>query len=311
MAEVIGDPATPDSTRMKLSLALDARAFAADSLRLDVGDSYTTFARLESDTLALILTAAYRDRLALRTWWFPIVGRVPYRGFFSEEKALGEQAELEEEGFDTYLRPTAAFSTLGWFSDPLVSTLLRLDHVELVTTIVHELTHNHLFLPGQVRFNESFANFAGRVAAIEYFCGRGGERDDTLRCRRARVRWEDAIRFGHFLDGLVSELEALYATDDLDASELLRRREEIFRQSRRRFGEEVQPELRSLTFQGFLTTPLNNATLLSRMLYYHRLGDFQALLEARGGSLERTVAWLASSADETDDPWTLLPRTDP
>ena len=114
-----------------------------------------------------------------------MVGRVPYRGFFDVGDAKNEQLKLEEKGFDTYLRPTGAFSTLGWFADPLVSSVLRADEVDVVETVLHELSHNHLFVSGQVRFNESFANFVGRVAAAWHAspkgCGRnlaaGVERD--------------------------------------------------------------------------------------------------------------------------------------
>ena len=108
------------------------------------------------------------------TWWFPIVGRVPYRGFFSVDDALDAERDLQKEGYDTYVRPTAAFSTLGWFNDPVLSTTLQTDDVEIVTTVLHELAHRYLFVPGQVGFNESFANFIGRVAAIQFFCTREG-----------------------------------------------------------------------------------------------------------------------------------------
>lgn len=172
--DVILSPETDERTRGKLTLAREAREFAMNELQLDVGDSYTTYTELERDTLAMVLSAAHRDRLVARTWWFPVVGRVPYRGFFDLDDALNEQSKLEDEGFDTYLRPTSAFSTLGWFSDPLLSTILRYDEVELITTIIHELSHNHLFVPGRVRFNESFATWVGRTGAVEFFCTRPG-----------------------------------------------------------------------------------------------------------------------------------------
>ncbi|HSG48918.1 MAG TPA: aminopeptidase, partial [Longimicrobiales bacterium] len=159
LADMVLDPATDDHTRGALTLVMEAREFAMDELGLDVGGSYTSYSELPSDTLALVLSAAYRDRLAPRTWWFPVVGHVPYRGFFDEEEALEAQRGLEAEGFDTYLRPTAAFSTLGWFDDPLLSSVLQADYVEVVTTVLHELSHNHLFVPGRVTFNESFATF--------------------------------------------------------------------------------------------------------------------------------------------------------
>ena len=134
IAELVRESTTPVDKREKLSRVLAARRFAVDSLGLAAGKSYTTFSQLDSDTLALIVSAAYRDRFESYTWWFPIVGHVPYKGYFSERKAREAVRDLEERGFDTYLRPTAAFSTLGWFNDPLVSPLLRYDSVGLAGT---------------------------------------------------------------------------------------------------------------------------------------------------------------------------------
>jgi predicted aminopeptidase len=188
---VLNDSTTPADTRAKLSYVLEARRFAAEELGIDVGESYTQFTQLDRDTLALVVTAAPKDQLAPLTWWFPIVGRVPYRGFFSVQDALEAAADLEADGYDTSVRPTAAFSTLGWFNDPLLSTALDTDDVEVVTTVLHELSHQHLFVPGHVDFNESFANFAGRVAAIQFFCTREGGGPDTVRCQRAQARWRD------------------------------------------------------------------------------------------------------------------------
>ena len=309
IGKVVLDPATPDDIRGKLMLSLEARDFARDALGLDIGDSYTSFAQLEKDTLALVLSAAYRDRLVSRTWWFPIIGRVPYRGYFSVKGALNAQRDLEEEGFDTYLRPTAAFSTLGWFADPILSTLLRYDHVDLVETILHELSHNHLFVGGQVRFNESYATFVGRVGAIEFFCTRPGGGPNTVWCQRARARWRDTQRFSRFLDGLVAELEAIYQDPALPTDDKVTRRQEVFERHQALFRTEVQPDLESLTFGVFVSTPLNNATLLARMRYYHRLPDFAAFYEEHGSDLRNSVAALKEGVAAVEDPFELLPRT--
>ena len=311
--DVILSPETDERTRGKLTLAREAREFAMNELQLDVGDSYTTYTELERDTLAMVLSAAHRDRLSPRTWWFPVVGRVPYRGFFDLDDALEEQGKLEEEGFDTYLRPTSAFSTLGWFSDPLLSTILRYDEVELITTIIHELSHNHLFVPGQARFNESFATWVGRVGAIEFFCTRPGGGPDTVWCNRARDRWRDTQRFSRFIDGLVDDLEAVYGDSALASRDKIERRQQVFDIHLDRFRTELRPRLASLTFAGFEALPLNNATLLSRMRYYHRLPDFHALLEENGGSLKEAIASLQSGLGRVEDPFSLLPanRDDP
>ena len=304
--DVILDPATDDRTKTKLTFVMEARNYAIEEVGLDVGNSYTSFSQLTSDTLAMVLSAAHKDQLTPRTWWFPVVGTVPYKGYFSENAAMREQEKLEEDGFDTFLRPTAAFSTLGWFADPLLSTLMRLDEVDLVETVLHELSHNHLFVKGQVRFNESFATFVGRAGAIEFFCTREGGGPDTVKCLRAQARWRDQQRFEAFIAGLVETLEEVYHDTTLTYEAKLAERERIFRRHLETFATEVQPSFEVSTYQGFLVTPLNNATLLARIRYHHRLQDFQALM-AREGDLRRAVEYLKAGVDGVDDPFDLLP----
>jgi predicted aminopeptidase len=309
--EVIADPKTDEETRRKIRLARQARSFAIHKLELNAGDSYTSFTQLESDTLAWVLSAAYADRLESKTWWFPIVGRVPYRGYFSETSARNADAELKEEGFDTYLRTTSAFSTLGWFADPLLSSVLRYDDVELVATIIHEIAHNHLFVPGRVRFNESFATFVGRTGAIRFFCGPEGTPQTPPGCQRARERWEDYQVFSQFLDEFIAELQEVYSDPDRSQEEKVTGREALFGEYRRRYGMEASgdPVREGLSplIGGFLGRPLNNAILLARMRYFHRLPNFQLLLDQSDGDLSAAVGTLAAQANEVDDPFELLP----
>jgi len=308
--QVLNDSLTDADTRAKLAYVLEARRFAAETLGIDVGDSYTMFTQLDRDTLALVVSAAPKDQLGNVTWWFPIVGRVPYRGFFSEEDALEAAADLEAEGYDTYVRPTAAFSTLGWFNDPLLSTVLQTDDVEVVQTVLHELSHQHLFVPGHVDFNESFATFVGRVGAIQFFCTRQGGGPDTLRCQRAQARWRDFQRFSAFLDVFRAELEQLYYDTSRSYEEKVVRREQVFTEGLARFQRDFEPTFEEITFAGFRTTPLNNATLLARIRYYNRMADFDALLQRHGGDLTAVLAELRRRVSEVEDPWELLPRGD-
>lgn len=307
ITRVLNDSTVDATTRGKLSYVLEARRFVALELGIDVGDSYTMYTELDRDTLALVLSAAPKDRLAPKTWWFPIVGRVPYRGFFSKKRALDAQSDLEAEGFDTYLRPTPAFSTLGWFNDPVLSTTLQADDVEVVATVIHELSHQHLYVPGQVGFNESFATFVGRVGAIQFFCTRDGGGPDTVRCQRAQARWRDNQRFSEFLDGFVAELEVVYGDTALSSNEKVARREAVFTTALERFDDDVFPTLEAIAFRRFRETPLNNATLLSRIRYYNQLMGFEALLEEHGGDLSSVLGFLKERAPGMEDAFELLP----
>ncbi|HEY4735104.1 MAG TPA: aminopeptidase, partial [Gemmatimonadaceae bacterium] len=139
---IIADPRTPTDAREKLRVVLAARQYAKDTLRLRTKDSFTTYSRLDHDTLVLVVSAAYRDTLAPYTWWFPIVGRVPYKGYFDFAAAKRDAKGLADDGFDVYVRPSDAFSTLGFFNDPLLNTTLKGDSLGLANTVIHELTHN-------------------------------------------------------------------------------------------------------------------------------------------------------------------------
>lgn len=305
--EVILDPATDTRTRDLLTVVTEARRYAVEELGLEAGDAYTSYSELESDTLLMVLSAAPVDRLVPKTWWFPIVGHVPYRGYFDFDKAAREEQKLAREGLDTYLRPSGAFSTLGWLPDPLLSTTLRQDDIGVVETVIHELAHNRLFVPGQVRFNESYANFVGAVGAARFFCTRDGGGPDTVKCQRAQARWRDMVRFSDFLDPLIADLQALYEqADDLERDALLEQRTAVFARAQEHFRDTVQPSFEASTYGSFLTQPLNNATLLGRMRYYHRLADFAAFWERGDGDLKAAIDRIADQAPDLDDPFTLL-----
>jgi predicted aminopeptidase len=308
--EIVRDPATPAEVRSKLELVLQARTYAERILDLDVGKSYTTYSQVDRDTLLLLVSAAHRDRFRAVTWWFPIIGHVPYKGYFDFDAAHRTAAELERRGFDTHVRPAAAFSTLGWFNDPLLSTLLRYGDVALASTVIHELTHNSLFLPSQVAFNESFASFVGDRGAIDFFCGIDGP--DGRRCVEARDQWADNLVYGAFLSGLVAELEALYARTELGREEILARREDVFQDARRRFRADVQPRLRTPSYRGFAERPLNNATLIGRRLYFDRLHVFESAYERHGRDLPATVrAIIAAARAHPDAPYDDVDRLIP
>jgi predicted aminopeptidase len=299
---VIEDPATPEETRRKLALVLQARDFADRVLDLNAGESYTTYSYVDSDTLLLVVSGARKDRFEAYTWWFPIVGRVPYKGFFRFADAHREAARLERAGYDAYVRPAGAFSTLGWFNDPLLNTLLRYDDVTLVGTVIHELLHNTVFIPGQVAFNESFANFVGDRGAIEFFCLRDGS--TAQRCRQAQDGWADNLRFAAFLSALVADLESIYGRDDLSLETKLEMREVVFAGARRRFTDEVEPELRTHSFRGFARRPLNNATLIGTRLYYDRLGLFEAVYQQFDQNYHAALHAIIEAARAVPhDPW--------
>ena len=295
---VIGAADTDARTRGKLELVRSVRTFAERELALAVGNSYTTFSRVDSDTLLLVVTAAPKTSFTPYTWWFPIVGRVPYKGYFDPDDALAEARRLDAEGYDTAVRPSGAFSTLGWFNDPMLSTLLAYDDVALAATVIHELTHSTTFIEGRVSFNESFANFVGDVGAAEYFCRLEGEAGE--RCRWAQARWHDDLVLGRALERLVSALQKVYRDEGLTHQEKVERRDEVIRRWREEYASEVVPELQ-VAYKAFHEQPINNASLMGLRLYYERLDLFEDTYRTLGVPLEDAVARMIEAAESSPD----------
>ena len=298
ISDVVAAPGTPAATRQKLELVRMARTYADRELRLDVGDSYTTYSEVDSDTLLLVVQASRKDAFQPVTWWFPIVGRVPYKGFFDPEDALEEARELEAGGYDTYVRPSAAFSTLGWFNDPLLSTVLDHSDIGLASTVIHEVTHNTIYLPGRAGFNESFANFVGDVGAAELFCGIEGEAG--ARCRAARRAWSDAVVFGEALQQLVTELEAVYGRADLSSTEKVAARDQVIDHWKRTYAREVVPRLH-YGFRTFHEREINNAMLMGLRLYYDRLDLFDRVYRELNLPLGEAVARMIEAAESSPE----------
>jgi len=296
---ILQRPDLPAETRAKLELVLTVRTYARDTLRLRVGGSYASFAEVDSSQVVHVVTAAYRDRLQSYTWWFPIVGHIPYKGYFDRADADEEATALDAEGLDTLVRPSVAFSTLGWFDDPLLSTLLRQDEVGLANTVIHELLHNTVYLGSSAAFNESFANFVGHRGAIDFFARRG---DEALRAEAA-ADWAAALMFSDFLTDLTADLRLAYAAGVTPAA-----REQLFRTAQTAFlGLPLNGR-----YQRFATRPLNNAVVLHDVLYNDRLAVFEALYDAHQGDLPATIAAAVAAVGEGGaDPYAAVTRPAP
>lgn len=286
IADVLADGAVSAETRRKLHLVVEARAFAADSLGLDAGESYTTFSQLRRDTLVLVLSGARRDRLERVTWWFPIVGTVPYKGFFDFAEARAAAQRMADDGYDPYLRPASAFSTLGFFNDPLLSSTLRHDDLGLAETVIHELTHNTFYAPGSAVFNESFASFAGSQGAIRFYRARG----DTAMARRAEARWEDDKALSRFYGVVYRALDSAFTALPDDSVGRLSARDAIYGRAHAMLRDSVAATLRTIPPEAIARMRLDNAVLLARLVYATELDLFDAVLAQEGGELPRALA---------------------
>jgi predicted aminopeptidase len=290
IARLAKDSTVDAATRAKLQLVLEARAFARDSLRLPAKDAFTQFTQLDSDTLVLVLSGARADRLEGKSWWFPIVGRVPYKGFFDVAAAQRAERALAADGYDTYLRPSPAFSTLGWFNDPLLSTSLVADSVDLVNTVIHELTHNRYYAKDGAVFNESFANFVGARGAERFFLSRG----DSASARRSVDRWADDRLLAAYWATLYRALDSAFKANAGDSlrTRRLAIRDSTYRAARRHLVDSVGPRLLTIPRVYAERVRLDNAALMARRIYLTDLEMFERVYAEESADLERAIARL-------------------
>lgn len=292
---VVAQPDTTPAEREKLQLVIEAREFAK-TIGLDPGGSFTKYTRINRDVLSWVVVGSKKDSFTLAAWWFPFVGTVPYKGFWEKEDAVAQAKELEGEDYETWVRGTDAYSTLGWFNDPVLSTMLRREPHDIVNTVIHESTHSTVWVKNHVDFNESLANFVGNEGAILFY-EKKKELCPDEPCRVAattmieKTRQERArdLELSVLLMALRDELDALY-TSNASYEEKLSRREEIFE-------HHIAP-LR-IRFPGMKTLQkINNAEIVQLILYMTRLETFNALFQSSGRSIEHFMEKIRSIADK-------------
>ncbi len=300
ISQVIANPALAPEVRTRLETVLAVRDFARDRLGLKVGGAYTTVSAVDKGAIVYVVMAAPRDSLEPYQWWFPIVGAVPYRGYFNQDEARAMAAEMEAKGYDTMVRPAVAFSSLGFFDDPLLSNLLRLDKVELAGVIIHELFHRTYFLPSNVMFDESAANYVGTRGAVEFFKQTEGDSaPDTI---AAHGVFDSDLKFAGFLLQAQAKLLRIYGSD-LSSDEKLKQREVAFEAIKADYAR-LKPTLSGLERFDLDQHPLNNAVLINYLIYFHDLDNFAALERINHGDLRATIARIIELAKaHPDDPF--------
>jgi predicted aminopeptidase len=275
--KVLADPKTPEATRRRLELAREARRFASAKLDLPDNRSYTYYVQLDRPWVAWNVFATPELSVAAVTHCFPVAGCVAYRGYFRMELADREAARERALGRDVAIGEVPAYSTLGWFADPILSSMLRWDDDELTGTIFHELAHQKIYVKNDSSFNESFATFVEREGVREWRLAREQPAPDEK---------GDALErsFTAQILALRDRLKAIYTqawTDDTkrvakaEAFEDFRGRYLVWRDG------EAGGDHR---YDRWMSQPLNNATLLPFGLYDTWVTSFAALFDETGRS---------------------------
>ena len=297
--------------KYKIRLVQEVKRYGEENLGLKKTKSYSNFFETKGPVL-YVVTACEKDKLQFRTWSFPLVGEVSYRGYFTRDDALQEKDRLENTGYDTYLQQAAAYSTLGWMKDPIFSSMTQWSDAALANLILHEMTHATLYFKGETGFNEQVATFVGNRGSVDFLTGWFGPQSKEV--EEARAYENDDLVFSEWIGQACDRLSAFYGKN-ISTEEKLRGREEIFRSLQIEF-KQVNTRLKTNTYKNLEKLGLNNAVLLAHQRYVHRLDTFDLLHESLGKNLRKVIEVLKKVQRSGESPasflkqWSTERRTD-
>lgn len=278
--KVLHDPATPGDVREALLFVEDVLEFARTEMHLPDNDSYRHYAELGRPFIVWNVFAAPELSLDPLPWCFPVAGCLHYRGYFSESGARRFAESLEQRGLDTYVGGVSAYSTLGWFRDPVLDTMLRRSAPEIVKLLLHELTHQLLYLPGDPEFNEAFAETVAGIGVERWLSAR--PRMEAERFYADQSREEDFFKL--ILAGK-RELEDVYRSD-ADADLKRARKLAMAADLRRRYQQLSRDWEMPDKYLDWFAGGINNARLAAVSTYRERVPDLLRVFRSAGEDLE-------------------------
>jgi predicted aminopeptidase len=282
IAELLDDPDIPARLRKELLFILSVRNFAEKNLQLPVKNHYLSYVEVNRPYVVWNVFAAPEFSLKPRTWCFPVVGCVAYRGYFSEQDAYRFGDSLKQKGFDVYIGGAIAYSTLGWFDDPVLSTFLNLNEADMAALIFHELAHSVLYVSDDTAFNESFATAVEQEGLRRW--------QVALNDPKGYEEWLGKRQRHQKFTSLVvkyrTRLQDLYA-GNLPLNEKRNRKAAFFQQMRSEFVQLQSDRGDMAAYAYWFKDPLNNARLISVSTYNDWVPAFNRILSKTGGDLEQ------------------------
>ena len=295
-AALEGTSLSPEE-KERLRVVARVKDFGARVLGLKTTKNYQTIYLKSRQAPIYTVAASPKDCLRRITWWFPVAGEIPYLGFFDLRRAQAQKEKLMKKGFDVFIGIADAYSTLGWFRDPVTLNMLDKSIVYIAETILHEMTHTTLYVKGQGEFNEGLAVLVGKAGSVQFFEKTYGPSDPfTIEAHKV---FEDECIFSAFLNSLMTELEQLY-NSSLSSQEKLLKREQIFTNALNSFNN-IRLKLQSDRFIPFGSIELNNAYLMSVSLYHRHFHLFHEIFKEKRNSLKEVIAFFHGLANEKGD----------
>lgn len=290
IAKLLEDPATTPALQTKLRLVLDLRKFAEIELRLPANGHYLAYADLGRRYALWNVYAAPEFSLKAKAWWYPVVGRLKYRGYFSEAQARAMACRLQQSSYDVHVGGVPAYSTLGWFRDPVLNTFIDYDETDLAELLFHELTHQRIFFAGDTEFNEALATAVAEEGLRRWL----ESKNDLLTLRAYQEEVRRHQQFIQLVTQARTELEAFYLDPVVQRDSCAERK----RAGKQKILEQLRQDYQALRkawdgppdFDAWFKSDLNNARLNTVDTYYQLVPSFRALLRSKGGDLEAFFA---------------------
>ncbi len=282
IALIISDPDTDESIKKKLQLVTNLLEYAEDSLGFPVGDTYSSYVETGKPYIVWNVFAAPEFSLQMETFCYPIAGCVSYRGYFDENRANQYAATLKDEGYDVFVGGVAAYSTLGWFSDPVLDTFLRRSDVNIARLLFHELAHKIVYLQGDTQFNESFAVAIEDLSLRRWLIDRG-EEVSYQKYLSSRVRRAEVLVL---IKETRDKLNEIYLHSEVDADK--RHQKDIAIKELRSAYEKQQARWDGATdYEYWMKSEINNAKLGTLADYNGWVAAFQQILVENQGDIDK------------------------
>jgi predicted aminopeptidase len=265
-----------DTLKQKLIISQEIRQFSIESLSLPDNKSYTSYVELKSSSPVWIVVAAKEFSLTPKQWCYWVIGCASYRGYYSRQAAERYAAELKQKGHDVHVASVGAYSTLGFFADPLTSAMLDRDDASLAELIFHELSHQKIYIKNNTRFNEAFATVVGEQGAIVWL--QKTNRESLLKQYKERLSVQ--VDFIDLVKNTKNKLKKLYRTSFPD--DVRRTRKQLIFKAMKQDYEHLKTSKWNgkAWYKRWFNTPLNNARLVSIANYYDLVPSFIKLFEA-------------------------------
>ncbi len=277
ISEVLASKDTDEILQEKLEMVIDIRRFASEHLALPNNDSYTEYADLDRDFVIWNVFATPELSLEPRQWCFLFVGCLNYRGHYSNEAAIKYAEELEAQGYDVFVGGVTAYSTLGWFDDPVLNTMLRRDEFYLANVIFHELAHQKLYLKNDTAFNEAFAETVAQTGVKQWLDLRGSD----SATKRLSDKQSDKILFVNLVLKYREKLEINYNSNS-PTDEKRAIKELLLNQLVEEYEALYQEKDNKGQYLSWLSSGLNNAKLVTVITYQNYVAGFLALFHYVG-----------------------------